>query len=89
VKIIDVRTPEELLCRPPGDGWNIPLAFVTYQGKEGKIEHGSKMNPDFVAGVNKIAGPTDTLLLMCRSGGAQPWQSTSSRQPASKRVQHH
>jgi rhodanese-related sulfurtransferase len=27
------------------------------------------MNPDFVAGVKKIAGPTDTLLLMCRSGG--------------------
>ncbi len=26
------------------------------------------MNPDFVAEVEKVAGKTDTLLLMCRSG---------------------
>ena len=26
------------------------------------------MNPDFVAEVTKIAKPTDTLLVMCRSG---------------------
>jgi rhodanese-related sulfurtransferase len=70
VKIIDVRTPEEFaFVGHPEMAWNIPLAFVTYQGKDGKIEYGSKMNPDFVAGVKKIAGPTDTLLLMCRSGG--------------------
>ena len=70
VKIIDVRTPEEFaFVGHPEMAWNIPLAFVTYQAKDGKIEHGSKMNPDFVTGVNKIAGPTDTLLLMCRSGG--------------------
>lgn len=70
VKIIDVRTPEEFaFVGHPEMAWNIPLAFVTYQGKDGKIEYGSKMNPDFVAGVKKIAGPTDTLLFMCRSGG--------------------
>lgn len=70
VKIIDVRTPEEFaFVGHPEMAWNIPLAFVTYQGKDGKIEYGSKMNPDFVAGVKKIAGLTDTLLLMCRSGG--------------------
>ena len=48
--------------------WNIPLAFVTYQRKDGKTEHGVKMNDDFVNEVKKIAGPNDTLLLMCRSG---------------------
>jgi rhodanese-related sulfurtransferase len=70
VKIIDVRTPEEFaFVGHPEMAWNIPLAFVTYHGMDGKIEYGSKMNPDFVAGVKKIAGPTDTLLLMCRSGG--------------------
>jgi rhodanese-related sulfurtransferase len=70
VKIIDVRTPEEFaFVGHPEMAWNIPLAFVTYQEKDGKIEYGLKMNPDFVAGVKKIAGPTDTLLLMCRSGG--------------------
>ena len=48
--------------------WNIPFAFVTYQRKDGKTEYGPKMNPDFVAEVKKIAGPTDMLLLICRSG---------------------
>jgi len=70
VKIIDVRTPEEFaFVGHPEMAWNIPLAFVTYQAKDGKIEYGLKMNPDFAAGVKKIAGPGDTLLLMCRSGG--------------------
>jgi len=69
VKVIDVRTPEEYaFVGHPEMAWNIPLAFVTYQRKEGKTEYGPKMNPDFVAEVQKIAGPTDTLLLMCRSG---------------------
>jgi len=69
VKIIDVRTPEEYgFIGHPDEAWNIPLAFVTYQRKNGKTEYGPKMNPDFVAEVKDIAGPTDTLLLMCRSG---------------------
>jgi len=70
VKVIDVRTPEEYaFIGHPEMAWNIPLAFVTYQRKEGKTEYGPKMNPDFVSEVQKIAGPTDTLLLFCRSGG--------------------
>jgi rhodanese-related sulfurtransferase len=70
VKIIDVRTPEEYaFVGHPEMVWNIPLAFVTYQRKAGRIEYGSKMNPDFVALVQEVAQPTDTLLLMCRSGG--------------------
>jgi rhodanese-related sulfurtransferase len=69
VKIIDVRTPEEYaFIGHPEMAWNIPFAFVTYQRKNGKTEYGPKLNPDFVAEVKKIAGPTDTLLLMCRSG---------------------
>jgi len=69
VKIIDVRTPEEYgFIGHPDTAWNIPLAFVTYQRKNGKTEYGPKWNPDFVAEVKKIAGPTDTLLVMCRSG---------------------
>ncbi len=47
---------------------NIPFAFVTCQRKGGKTEFGPKMNQNFVAEVKKIAGLTDTLLLMCRSG---------------------
>lgn len=69
VLVIDVRTPEEYaFIGHPEMVWNIPLAFVTYQRKDGKTEHGVKMNDDFVNEIKKIAGPTDTLLLMCRSG---------------------
>lgn len=68
-KIIDVRTPEEYaFIGHPDTAWNIPLAFVTYRRRDGKTEYGPKWNPDFVAEVKKIAGPTDTLLVMCRSG---------------------
>jgi len=70
VKVIDVRTPEEYaFVGHPEMVWNIPLAFVTYQRSAGRIEYGSKMNPGFVSLVQEVAKPTDTLLLMCRSGG--------------------
>jgi rhodanese-related sulfurtransferase len=70
VTVIDVRTPEEYaFVGHPEMAWNIPLAFVTYQRKNGKTEYGPKPNPDFVAEVIKIVGPTDTLLVTCRSGG--------------------
>ena len=69
VKVIDVRTPEEYaFVGHPEMAWNIPLAFVTYQRKNGKTEYVPKMNQDFVTEVKKLAGPTDTLLLFCRSG---------------------
>jgi rhodanese-related sulfurtransferase len=69
VKIIDVRTPEEFaFVGHPEMAWNIPLAFVTYQRKDGKTEYKVQMNPDFVDEVKKLAGPTDTLLVACRSG---------------------
>jgi hypothetical protein len=45
VNIIDVRTPEEFaFVGHPEMAWNIPLAFVTYQRKDGKTEHGVKWN---------------------------------------------
>ena len=69
VKIIDVRTPEEYaFVGHPDTAWNIPLAFVTYQRKNGKTEYGPKWNADFVAEVKRLAGLNDTLLVMCRSG---------------------
>jgi rhodanese-related sulfurtransferase len=69
VKVIDVRTPEEYaFVGHPEMAWNIPLAFVTYQRKDGKTEYSVKMNPDFVTEVKSIAGPADILLVTCRSG---------------------
>ena len=70
VTIIDVRTPEEFALIGHAEmAWNVPLGFISYQRVDGKFEHGVMMNPDLVAEVKGLAGPTDTLLLMCRSGG--------------------
>jgi rhodanese-related sulfurtransferase len=70
VKVIDVRTPEEFaFVGHPEMAVNIPIAFVTYERKGGKIAYGPKFNPDFVAEVKRIASPSDTLLVTCRSGG--------------------
>jgi len=69
VTLIDVRTPEEYaFVGHPEMAWNVPFAFVTYQRKNGKTEYGPKMNLDFVAEIKQVAGPADTVLLMCRSG---------------------
>ena len=70
VKLIDVRTPEEYaLIGHPEMAWNSPVGFITYQRKDGKLEYGVRMNAEFVPEVKRLAEPTDTLLLMCRSGG--------------------
>lgn len=70
VKVIDVRTPEEFaFIGHPEMAVNIPLAFVTYERKGGKVTYGPKVNAEFVAEVKGLAGPGDTLLLTCRSGG--------------------
>jgi rhodanese-related sulfurtransferase len=69
VIILDVRTPEEYaFVGHPEMAWNVPLAFVTYQRKDGKTEYQVRWNQDFVTEVKSIAGPADILLVMCRSG---------------------
>lgn len=70
VKIVDVRTPEEYAFVGHAEmALNVPLAFVTYQAKDGKAEYAVKMNPDFVAQVKSVVQQSDTLLVTCRSGG--------------------
>ena len=69
VKVIDVRTPEEYaFVGHPEMAWNIPMAFVTYQRKDGKTEYNVEMNSAFVTEVKGIAEPADILLVTCRSG---------------------
>ena len=69
VTLIDVRTPEEYaFIGHPETAWNVPFAFVTYQRKDGKTEYGPKMNANFVKEVKALVEPTDTVLLICRSG---------------------
>ena len=61
-------TPEEYaFIGHPENALNIPVAFVTYQRKDGKTEYGPKMNPDFVAEVTKMAGQTDGLQFVWRN----------------------
>ena len=69
VKVIDVRTTMEYaFVGHPEMAWNIPVAFVTYQRKEGKTNYLMTWNPDFVTEVKSIAAPADILLVTCRSG---------------------
>ena len=70
VNIIDVRTPEEyIFVGHPDMARNIPLLFVKYQLRPDKNEPAVEPNPDFVSTVKGLFAPTDTLLVMCRSGG--------------------
>lgn len=70
VKVIDVRTPEEFaFVGHPEMAWNLPLAFASYEMKDGKFTAKAQMNKAFVELVRQIAQPGDTLLLMCRAGG--------------------
>jgi len=70
VMILDVRTHEEFLfVGHPTMAWEIPLAAQSYEWDAEKKHYPMKPLPDFVARVQTIAKPGDTLLVMCRSGG--------------------
>jgi rhodanese-related sulfurtransferase len=70
VKIIDVRTPEEyLFVGHPEMAWKIPVAVQVYEWDAEKKQFPMKPLMDFVARVQTIAKPDDTLMVMCRSGG--------------------
>ena len=68
--ILDVRTPEEFLfVGHPTMAWNIPAFLQSYQWDAQQERFPMSPNPDFLAQVMSIAAPTDTLFVMCRSGG--------------------
>jgi rhodanese-related sulfurtransferase len=70
VTILDVRTPEEFMWVGNAPmAWGIPAIAVTYEWDAGKKQFPMRPLPDFVARVRKVAQPTDTLMVMCRSGG--------------------
>lgn len=70
VMIVDVRTPEEVLfVGHPPMAWKVPIAAQSYAWDAVKAQFPMKLLPDFVARVREVAQPTDTILLMCRSGG--------------------
>ena len=70
VKIIDVRTPEEyLFVGHPDMAWKIPVIAQSYEWDADKGKFPMKLLPDFVARVQTVAKPDDTLMVTCRSGG--------------------
>ena len=70
VKILDVRTPEELLfVGHPEMAWKIPVAVQSYEWDAKKKQFPLNPLPDFASRVSQVAKPNDTLMLMCRSGG--------------------
>jgi rhodanese-related sulfurtransferase len=70
VIILDVRTPEEFLFVGFAPmAWKIPVIAQTFEWDAGKNQFTPKLLPDFVARVQTVAKPDDTILVTCRSGG--------------------
>jgi rhodanese-related sulfurtransferase len=74
VNIIDVRTPEEYIFVGHAEmARNIPLVFVKYQWNAEKDEPVVAPNAEFMQRIKSMFAPTDTLLMICRSGGRSAW----------------
>jgi rhodanese-related sulfurtransferase len=70
VKILDVRTPEEyVFVGHPEAAWNVPLLLQTYAWDASGRTLAMTPNPDFLDRVKALFKPSDTLLVICRSGG--------------------
>ncbi len=70
VKVFDVRTLEEYIYVGHAPmAWNIPLLFQTHEWNAEKGYFAFQPNPDFISLAKEVAGPEDTIMVMCRSGG--------------------
>ena len=70
VKLLDVRTPEEYaFVGHPEMAVNIPLLMHTYRWEPELGRVAIEPNPRFLPEVQAWADPSDTILVMCRSGG--------------------
>ena len=70
VKLIDVRTPEEMLfVGHPEMAWKIPLGVQSYIWSKEQEQFPMRLLPDFVDRVKEVAKKDDVLMMMCRSGG--------------------
>ena len=70
VKILDVRTPAEYVFVGHAPmAVNIPISFFKNEFDTEKNKPLMPLNENFVAEVKKKFKETDTILVMCRSGG--------------------
>ena len=69
VHILDVRTPEEYVFVGHAEmAKNIPLLFVKHEWNAEINEFAVEPNPGFIPEAKRLFAPTDTILVMCRSG---------------------
>jgi rhodanese-related sulfurtransferase len=69
ITIVDVRIPEEYVyIGHPAMAINIPFSVWTGKYDPDKRTVALAENPEFVAEIQKIVKPSDTLYLICRSG---------------------
>lgn len=69
VKILDVRTPDEWLFVGHAEmAWNVPFMLQEYRWDDSGRKLRMTPNPAFLAEVKGLFKPTDTVLVMCRSG---------------------
>ncbi len=70
IKILDVRTPGEYVFVGHAPmATNIPIKFFKEKIDAGKMKPIMPLNEKFVDSVKKKFKATDTILVMCRSGG--------------------
>ena len=70
VIVLDVRTTEEYIYVGHAPmARNVPLAAQTHTWDAEKQYFAFLPNPDFITQVKGFAEPSDTLVVMCRSGG--------------------
>ena len=70
VILLDVRTPEEFLFVGHAPmAWKVPVAAQSYEWDAEKKRFPMRPLPNFVARVQQVAKPDDTVMAMCRSGG--------------------
>jgi rhodanese-related sulfurtransferase len=69
IKILDVRTPEEYIFVGHAPmAHNIPIQIFNYKMAVRNKEPLMKANPNFIKEVGKKFKPSDTILVICRSG---------------------
>ena len=70
ITVLDVRTTEEYLFIGHAPmAWNVPLMSQTHEWDADKRYFKMQPNTGFIAQVTEFAKPSDTVLVMCRSGG--------------------
>ena len=74
IKILDVRTPDEYITIGHAPmAWNIPAFIQTYNWDAEKQHFSIAPSTDFMKDIKEVFQPTDTLYVMCRSGGRSAW----------------